>query len=83
MVTPMVTVTRNMGHLLSRSGSSKDTIAPEIPGGLLDGAGFFVSLLVASYGRDLVAELFRSLLTAPQAAWSSCNGTRSYDTVSP
>ena len=57
MVAPMVTVTRNMGHLLSRSGSGKDTIAPKIPGGFL-GRGIFVSLLVASYGRDLSPNAF-------------------------
>ena len=70
-------MTSNLGHLLSRD----ETVAPGIPGEFLAGAGFFVSLLVACYGRDLAAGLFRSLLTSPQAAWMSCNVTRSDDAI--
>ena len=68
-----------MGHLLSGSGSSKETIAPKILGGLL---GVWDLRVVAGglLRPGLVAELSRSLLTAPQATWSSCNGSRSEDT---
>jgi len=54
----MVTMTRNFRHLLlSRGGSGRKTIAP-ILGGFLGGAGFFLTLLAASYGWELIVGLF-------------------------
>jgi len=54
----MVTTTSNPRQLIYRGGYGKETIAPGIRDGLPGGAGSLVSLLVASYGWDLIVGLF-------------------------
>ena len=73
----MAATTRSFSHPPWRV----EAAAPAIPGGFVGSAGSVVSLLVACYGRGLFARLFRSLLAVPQAAWMSCNGSRSKNTI--
>lgn len=63
----MVTMRRSLRHRFYRVGSG--TIAPGIRGEFPGGAGSFVSLLVASYGWDLIVGLFLTpWLTASRAS---------------
>jgi hypothetical protein len=74
----MAAMTRDVGHPSSRAKAA----TPQIPGELSSGTGLFVSLLIASCERELIAGLYRSLLTAPQAAWMTCcNWFRSKDNI--